>query len=145
MQFDIEMITTAFVVLVFLAAEVYRIARGRRATIEFIEPILGCELAGLRLRVRLDDGATVWAQSDPCTACMGHFRIGDSVRVTRFKDEFKIHLPWGLGRTVPTCKSVKSRRTDAAHKIGRRRFDALFSRETTPTTLNEGHHDIRSA
>lgn len=97
----IENVTVIFLVVVFIAAEVYRMTRGERGVISSvrdvgIDPIL---LPVTPVNVRLENGAEITANVNCCTACLGRLKIGDQVRVCRSKEGYVVDLPWIQNRT----------------------------------------------
>lgn len=96
----LEQATILFLVIVFIAAEISRVRRGRRGLIVAVnEP--GIPLAAmpvLSVQVRLEDGREVSASLMSCTACLGRFQVGDEVRVADTRDGWVVDLPWFRSR-----------------------------------------------
>jgi hypothetical protein len=94
-----------FLVLVFVAAEIYRMRRGQPAVIVSVaENSFGpVPLPIMHVGVRLDDGAEVSASMDCCTACLGRLNIGDEIRVYSSREGYKVALPWLRSRNRGTC------------------------------------------
>ncbi len=92
----IEQATVLFLVMVFAAAEVYRLVRGRRGVIvsEDDSGLAGIALPVTSVKVRLECGDEVTATMNCCTACLGRLKIGDEVRVSDSSDGYVVDLPW---------------------------------------------------
>jgi hypothetical protein len=92
----LEQATLLFLVMIFLAAEVFRIARGTRGVLlSLTDP--SHDLASATLitaTVKLPDGTVIDAGLNYCTACMGRLRVGDEVRVTNSREGYILDLPW---------------------------------------------------
>ncbi len=88
--------TLIFLVLVFVAAEVYRTRRGQPGVIVSVgDTSFGpVPLPLVRVGVRLDTGNEVSASLDCCTACLGRLNVGDEIRVFRSNEGYKVALPW---------------------------------------------------
>jgi hypothetical protein len=99
--------TLIFLVLVFVAAEIYRLRRGQPAIIVSVgESSFGpVPLPVMQVDVRLSGGAQVSASLDCCTACLGRLKVGDEVRVYRAREGYKVALPWIRSGTAATCES----------------------------------------
>ncbi len=92
---NIELVTTIFLVSVFICAEFYRIYRGKAGTVvAYIEGYPGTELLITKVRIELAGGETVTADLNACTACLGRIGIGTEVRVTESREGYAVHLPW---------------------------------------------------
>lgn len=96
----IEYATVIFLIVVFVAAEIYRSTRGVRGVISSvrdvgIDPIL---LPVTPVNVRLESGDEITANLNCCTACLGRLKIGDQVRVSKSKDGYVVDLPWVRNR-----------------------------------------------
>lgn len=90
---NLEHATLAILLALFVAAEIYRYTRGVRGVI-VSQNDLGLPLPVSSVEVRLDGGKMVTASLSCCTACLGHLRIGDQVRVSNSKDGYVVDLPW---------------------------------------------------
>ncbi|MGB6065833.1 MAG: hypothetical protein WBG50_13595 [Desulfomonilaceae bacterium] len=92
----IEQATVFFLVIVFAAAEVYRMLRGRRGVLvsEDNQGLPGIALPVTSVKVRLESGDEVTATMNCCTACLGRLKIGDEVRVSDSSDGYVVDLPW---------------------------------------------------
>lgn len=97
--------TLIFLVLVFAAAEIYRIRRGQPGVIVSVgENSFGpIPLPVMHVGVRLATGTEVSASMDCCTACLGRLAIGDEVRVYRSREGFKVALPWVRSGNTGKC------------------------------------------
>ena len=107
----VEYATAIFLVAIFIAAEVYRMTRGVRGVISSvkdigIDPIL---LPVTPVNVRLENGAEITANVNCCTACLGHLKIGDQVRVCRSKEGYVVDLPWVRNRSCIGPDELKQR------------------------------------
>jgi hypothetical protein len=92
----LEHATILFLVVVFIAAEVRRMRLAENGRIVGFDDE-GVPLAPMlvtEVRVRLDNGEVVRARLDSCTACLGRFQMGDSVRVTPTRDGWTVDLSW---------------------------------------------------
>ena len=92
----IEYATVIFLILFFVAAEIYRSTRGVRGVIASvkdigIDPIL---LPVTPVNVMLENGEEITANVNCCTACLGRLQVGDRVRVSRSKEGYVVDLPW---------------------------------------------------
>jgi hypothetical protein len=105
---NIEHITLAFLVIVFAAAEVYRLMRGSRGVIVREEDggFPGIALPVTTVRVRLETGDEVAASMNCCTACLGRLKIGDEVRVSHSRDGYVVDLPWFRRRSCHSRASM---------------------------------------
>lgn len=110
---NVEQLTIAFLIAVFVAAEIYRASRGKRGAIIAINDSgYGELLPVLSVKVQLDRGDLVDASLNCCTACLGKLRIGDEVRVCTSRDGYVVDLPWLRRRSCsslpkgenPSCK-----------------------------------------
>jgi hypothetical protein len=97
--------TLIFLVLVFVAAEVYRLRRGQPAVIVAVgDSSFGpLPLPVMQVDVRLSGGAQVSATLDCCTACLGRLKVGDEVRVYRAREGYKVALPWIRSGNSRSC------------------------------------------
>lgn len=88
--------TLIFLVIVFVAAEIYRTRSGQPGVIVSVGTTsLGpLPLPLMQVGVRLDSGSEVSASLDCCTACLGRLNVGDEVRVFRSNEGYKVALPW---------------------------------------------------
>ncbi len=109
----LEHATLIFLVLVFVAAEVYRTRRGQPGVIVSVGatsfgPI---PLPLVQVDVRLETGSKVSASLDCCTACLGRLNVGDEVRVFRSNEGYKVALPWvrsgASGKSTNRCECPK--------------------------------------
>ncbi len=105
----IEYATVIFLIVVFVAAEIYRATRGVRGVISSvkdigIDPIL---LPVTPVKVRLEDGVEITANLNCCTACLGRLKIGDQVRVCRSKEGYVVDLPWVRNRNCIGSDELK--------------------------------------
>lgn len=89
----VEHITLAFLLVLFIAAEIYRYVRGVRGVIVSTRDF-GVPLPVSSVNVRLHHGEVVTASLSCCTACLGNLKIGDEVRVSHSKDGYVVDLPW---------------------------------------------------
>lgn len=98
---NIEQATIAFLVIVFAAAEVYRLMRGSRGVIVREEDggFPGIALPITTVRVRMENGDEVPASMNCCTACLGRLKVGDEVRVSHSSDGYVVDLPWFTRRS----------------------------------------------
>jgi hypothetical protein len=105
--------TLIFLVLVFVAAEVYRSLRQEAGVIVSVgNTSLGpVPLPLVAINVRLQSGCEVSANLDCCTACLGRLDVGDEVRVFRSNEGYKVALPWfgsgSLTKLTKTCQCPK--------------------------------------
>lgn len=102
----LEHATLAILLALFIAAEVYRYTRGVPGVI-VSQNDFGLPLPVSSVEVRLSGGQIVTASLNCCTACLGHLRIGDEVRVTHSKDGYVVDLPWS--RTT-RCQAAGTKR-----------------------------------
>ena len=107
----IEYATVIFLIVFFIAAEIYRSTRGVRGVIASvkdvgIDPIL---LPITPVNVRLENGEEVTANVNCCTACLGRLQIGDQVRVSRSKEGYVVDLPWIQNKTCSGPDGLKQR------------------------------------
>ena len=108
---NIEHITIAFLIAVFVAVEIYRSSRGKRGAIIAINDSgYGELLPVLSVKVRLDRGDLVDANLNCCTACLGKLRIGDEVRVCASREGYVVDLPWLRRRS---CSSRPKRENES--------------------------------
>ena len=111
---DLEVITIAFLIALFAAAEIYRIKRGRKGTILSVNDfgLPSVVLPAVELLVRLPDGQEVIATASCCVACMGRLKIGDQVRVCQSKDGYTADLLWSQSRScsqeVSSCERASA-------------------------------------
>lgn len=93
---DLEQVTIIFLILVFIAAELYRSVRAHRGVIVSFQDQgpLSAILPVQAVSVRLQDGHEVTAQLNGCTACLGRLKVGDEVRVSNCSDGYVVDLPW---------------------------------------------------
>lgn len=93
---DLEQATIIFLILVFVAAELYRCIRGRRGVIVSFHDLgpFSAILPVLAVSVRLQDGQEVTAQLNGCTACLGRLKVGDEIRISNSSDGYVVDLPW---------------------------------------------------
>jgi hypothetical protein len=105
----LEQATILFLVIVFIAAEIYRSRRGLRGSILAVNdaglPLIAAPV--MSVQVRLRDGREVTASLTCCTACLGRVQIGDEVRVANTRDGWVVDLPWFRGRS---CSSHGGRK-----------------------------------
>jgi len=96
----LEQITIAFLIAVFVAAEIYRMRRGMRGVIVGVSDSADTfgVLPVMSVRVRLNSGREVEASLNACTACLGRLQVGDEVRVADTRDGWTVDLPWFRGR-----------------------------------------------
>ena len=89
-------ITLVFLIVVFAAAEIYRLTHGMRGVIVAMEdsPVAALLMPVTTVRVRLGDGREVRAQLNCCTACLGRLGVGDQVRVSDSRSGYVVELPW---------------------------------------------------
>jgi len=107
----IEYATVIFLIVVFVAAEIYRSTRGVRGVISSvrdvgIDPIL---LPVTPVNVRLESGDEITANVNCCTACLGRLKIGDQVRVCKSKEGYVVDLPWIQNGTCDGSDALKQR------------------------------------
>ena len=109
----IEYATVLFLVVVFIAAEVYRMRRAKTGRIVGFEDqgVALVALPMMKVQVRLDDGATVQAHLSSCTACLGRLQIGDAVRVSPTRDGWVVDLPWTRGKKCNSSMGAHCRGT----------------------------------
>jgi len=102
----IEQVTVAFLVGVFVVAELQRALRGIPAVIVSVDGDSSglVDLPVRTVMVRLSNGDVVRALLSSCTACLGRLRVGDEVRVTNSRDGYVVDLPW-FRRT--TCRKSR--------------------------------------
>lgn len=105
---NIEQATVVFLVIVFAAAEIFRLMRGSRGVIvcEEDEGFPGIALPVTTVRVRLESGDEVTAAMNCCTACLGRFKMGDEVRVSHSRDGYVVDLPWFSRRACHSRASM---------------------------------------
>jgi hypothetical protein len=106
MLMTLEFLTVAFLVAVFVAAEIWRGVSGKRGVIVSMNDD-GLSFAAMgvgSVDVRLESGEQVTASVNCCTACLGRLRIGDPVRVCHSKEGYVADLPWLRGRRCDTNK-----------------------------------------
>lgn len=92
----LEHATLLFLVVLFLAAEVFRTARGARGVLLSLNDP-GHDIATvpvIKARVKLHDGTVIDAGLNFCTACIGQLKVGDEVRVTNSREGYILDLPW---------------------------------------------------
>lgn len=110
MQDTIVFYTFIALVIFFLWVEIYRTRHYIKGNIVEMEPSrLGVEhLISSRFKVQLHDGRIVEAEAFRCTMCMGGFRQGDQVFLTKKSDKYIIHLPFTLKKQSGTrsCRLV---------------------------------------
>lgn len=110
---NIEHLTIVFLIGIFVAAEIYRAARGTRGAIVALNDSgFGEFLPVMSVKVRLDHGGVIDASLNCCTACLGRLRIGDEVRVSSSRDGYVVDLPWfrrGHCRDLPTGENQACR------------------------------------
>ncbi len=109
----IEYATVLFLVVVFVAAEVYRMRRAKTGRIVDFEDqgVALVALPMMKVQVRLDDGAIVQAHLNSCTACLGRLQIGDAVRVSPSRDGWVVDLPWVRGKKCSSSIEAQCRGT----------------------------------
>lgn len=109
----LEQGTLLFLVMIFFAAEIFRVARGTRGVLlSLTDPGHDLESAALiAARVKLRDGTVIDAGLNYCTACMGRLRVGDEVRVTNSREGYILDLPWFQRRASnrQPCTSCESK------------------------------------
>ncbi|MFH0824848.1 MAG: hypothetical protein V2B18_19010 [Pseudomonadota bacterium] len=92
----LEHATSAFLVVLFVVAEIYRLRRARRGVILALNEG-GPSFVALPVtpaKVRMNDGKVVTASLGCCTACLGRLKVGDEVLVADTKEGFTVELPW---------------------------------------------------
>jgi hypothetical protein len=80
----------------------------RMGTISGVGPAYGSEVgtsgsqccSGIPLQVRLESGATIRAETSPCSACLERLKPGDPVRITRIGNRYiaRKAAPWRYGK-----------------------------------------------
>jgi hypothetical protein len=105
---NIEHATIIFLVIVFAAAEIFRLMRGRRGVIVCEEDcgLPGIALPVTKVRVKLESGDEVAASMNCCTACLGRLKIGDEVRVSHSREGYVVDLPWFRRRSCHSRASM---------------------------------------
>ncbi len=105
---NIEHATVIFLVMVFAAAEIFRLMRGSRGVIVCEEDggFPGVALPVTTVKVKLESGDEVAASMNCCTACLGRLKIGDEVRVSHSQDGYVVDLPWFRRRSCPSRASM---------------------------------------
>ena len=101
----LESLTIAFLVVVFVAAEIWRSLNGTRGVIVSMNDD-GLSFAAMgvgTIDVQLESGEQITASVNCCTACLGRLRVGDPVRVCHSKEGYVADLPWVRGRK---CKGI---------------------------------------
>lgn len=114
---DLEFLTTVLLVLVFIAAELYRVFWSQRGVILSLKERDAGVLftAGATACIRLADGNEITLDIPPCTLCLGRLCVGEEVRVTRSKSGYSVDLPWSRKRiwALPGHKcDLEQRNTD---------------------------------
>jgi hypothetical protein len=104
---DIELITLAFLIVLFVTAEVYRSLKSSRGVIvSFEDSDLGFLVSPvLTARVRLEDGAIVQATANSCAVCMGKMAVGTQVRVYCSSTGYVLDSPWFRKKSSGSCVS----------------------------------------
>jgi hypothetical protein len=104
----LEFLTIAFLVTVFVAAEIWRgLSAMRGVIVSMNDDGLSFAAMGVgTIDVRLENGEQITASVNCCTACLGRLRIGDQVRVCHSKEGYVADLPWVRGRSCDTNKPV---------------------------------------
>jgi hypothetical protein len=104
----IEQATVLFLVIVFAAAELFRLLWGSRGVIVCEEDgaIPGITLLVTTVKVKLENGDEVTASMNCCTACLGRLKIGDEVRVSRSREGYVVDLPWFRRRSCHSRASM---------------------------------------
>ncbi len=105
----IEYATVIFLIVVFVAAEIYRATRGVRGVISSVGDI-GIDptiLPVTPVNIRLENGSEITANVNCCTACLGRLKIGDQVRVCKSKEGYMVDLPWIQNRTCSGSDALK--------------------------------------
>lgn len=102
---SLEHITLAFLVVFFIAVEIWRIWRGRHGVIVAVsdDSDFPIPLPVTSVQVRLEDGTEVKANMNCCTACLGRLQIGDQVKVSQSRDGWVVDLPWFRKSTCNGC------------------------------------------
>jgi hypothetical protein len=92
----LEHATLFFLVIVFLAAEVFRVARGKRGILLSLneQGYDSVMVSVIKARIGMHDGNVIEADINSCTACIGRLKVGDEVRVTDSGQGFVADLPW---------------------------------------------------
>jgi len=93
---SLEYATLIFLVAVFVAAEGYRILRGRRGVVLSVDSGKMGEsaLVGLRALILMENGAEIMADIPACTVCIGRLSVGTEVRVTSSDRGYLVDIPW---------------------------------------------------
>lgn len=90
---NLEYATTLILFVLFVAAEIYRLKRGRPGVIVSMNDS-EIPLPVSTVTVRLRAGDVVTAQLNCCTACLGRLEVGDEVRVGASREGYVVDLPW---------------------------------------------------
>ncbi len=90
---NLEYATTLILFVFFVAAEIYRLKRGRPGVIVSMSDS-EISLPVSTVTVRLRAGKVVTAQLNCCTACLGRLEVGDEVRVGASREGYVVDLPW---------------------------------------------------
>jgi hypothetical protein len=93
---DLEYVTLIFLVTVFLAAEAYRMVRGKRGVVLAVaaEKPGEAALVGINALILLENGSQIEAQIPACTVCIGRLGVGTQVRVTQSEWGYLVDIPW---------------------------------------------------
>jgi hypothetical protein len=98
-------LTTAFLLVIFVAGEFYRFRRRLTGSIREICPMDGdpAGLMGVRLRVMTPKNGEVTAIVSGCQMCMSRFEIGEKVSLIPGPDGYIMRSSWTQGRRHPAC------------------------------------------
>lgn len=93
---DLEYVTLIFLVAVFLAAEAYRMVRGKRGVVLSVDEgrVGEAALVGVTALILLDNGSKIKADIPACTVCIGRLGVGTEVRVTQSERGHCVDIPW---------------------------------------------------
>ncbi len=105
------MVTTLFLLAVFIAAEFYRFSRRLTGSIREIRPLEGdpTGLTGARLHVVTPEAGEVTALVSGCQMCVSRLEIGDTVSLIPGPNGYILKSSWILRQRHGVCpKGVAS-------------------------------------
>ena len=97
----VEIATTVLLLVLFAAAEIYRLSAPKRGRLISCEPIAG-GLGGYNAKVELKSGDVADVYISPCVMCAGRLEVGSEVIVHKTKN--------GLVASVPLVCSLENGR-----------------------------------
>lgn len=100
-MYDFVVLCTFIALIIFFAVvEVYKSKTYIKGMIvDFCHSDIGVEkLITSRIKVKLENSQIVEAEAMSCTMCLGHFAVGDEVKLTKSKDKYIVNLPLGLSK-----------------------------------------------